>query len=534
MKIAYLLTLFLILFKTGSTQVSTDFSTNLPLVNINTNGSQIVDEPKISADLQIIYQGENSLNKIGDEANIYNGKIGIEIRGASSSHYPQKPYLFETRDLDGNNNNVSLLGMPVENDWCLLSFYNDKSLIRNILAFQLFENMGNYAPRARLCELILNNEYKGIYLLTEKIKRDKGRVDIAKLKQEDRTGEEVTGGYIFKIDYHHSNDSWKSPYSPIDHQNFNVHFVYHDPKPDELIPDQKEYLKGYVTEFESVLYGNDFKDKISGYSKYIDVNSFIDYFLISEVSRNNDGFKKSRYFHKDKNGKIVAGPVWDFDWAWKNINECHIFKATDGSGWAYKVNDCNPGVKSPGWMIRLFQDTDFKNEINCKYNTLREGILSNQNILAIIDSVYNLANEAQVRHFQKWQILGRNVGAPEIDAQPSTYAGEVQKLKNWVETRLNWLDENMLGNCINTSSYELAEEKQLKMFPNPASNYITIEASRNLEQLQVYDFTGKIILSENVNSERLTQNISELKPGFYIVKAVFKDGHVISTKLIKN
>jgi len=513
-------------------QSISDFSTDLPLVIIDTQGKTIPDEPKIYARMKII-NNSNGENRFTDFPNEYNGHIGIEKRGSSSIHYPQTPYGIETRDVNGDNLNIPLLGLPEENDWVLLSNYNDKTFMRNILGYRLFESLGHYAPRARLVEVIVNNEYQGIYVFGEKIKRDKDRVDIAKLKEDDNSGEELTGGYIFKIDYYTSYDSWLSPHSPMNHPDYNVHFVYHDPKWDELTSQQKNYIRNYVTAFENNLYGSGFDNPVTGYVNYIDTESFIDYFIVSEISRNNDGFKKSRYFHKDKNGKITAGPVWDFDWAWKNINECYIFKATDGSGWSYKVNNCNPGVKSPGWMIRLFYDEDFKNQTNCRYFEKRATVLSNERIFAMIDSMYQLVENAQERHFQKWDILGKNVGAPEIGEQPLTYEGEIEKLKNWITTRLNWLDNNMIGTCSSTASPEWAENSGYKIYPNPATSQVNIQAADPVSGLQVYNLSGKLVLSKNeLNAQVIHIDVSQFDAGMYLLKLVDNNGQAATEKIV--
>ncbi|MCK3685427.1 CotH kinase family protein [Maribellus sp. YY47] len=472
-------------------------------------------------------------NRFDDAANEYDGIIGIELRGSSSQSYPQKPYAVETRNADGSNLNVSLLGLPAENDWVLLSNYNDKSLMRNLLGFKMFEELGHYAPRAKYVEVFLNGDYQGIYLFGEKIKRDNNRVNIATLKETDIDGEELTGGYIFKIDYWNDYDSWLSPYSPLDHPTFKVHFVYHDPGWDELVYQQKNYIKNYVSTFESTLYSSSYADPSSGYAAYLEVESFIDYFIVSEISRNNDGFKKSRYFHKDKNGKLVAGPVWDFDWAWKNINECFIFKATDGSGWSYKINDCNPWVKSPGWMVRLFSDDNFKNQTNCRYLEARAGVLSDEKLYATIDSLYNEVKVAQVRHFQKWNILGINVGAPEVDAQPTTYDGEVAKLRKWIRTRLNWLDAHMPGTCQPTDAEIISEEKNIQIYPNPASNIINVLSTRYLVNVQLFDISGKAIFSHSGGDKTTFQiNVSGYKAGMYILRLTDTDGNIRNEKII--
>ena len=131
-------------------------------------------------------------------------------------------------------------------DRALVTNYNEKSLVRTTLAFDLFRSMGHYAPRARLCEVFLNSVYRGVYVFTETIKEDKNRVDIATLNPDENTGDDLTGGYIIKIDYFSSSDSWQSNYRPIGHPSHRVYFVYHAPKPDEISLEQKEYIKGFI------------------------------------------------------------------------------------------------------------------------------------------------------------------------------------------------------------------------------------------------------------------------------------------------
>lgn len=531
-KFSWLFIFFIIQFLNLPAQEFENYSTNLPLIIIDTDDKTIVDEPKIKCSIKII-SNTSGTNKPTDAATDYDGVAGIEIRGSSSKYYPQKPFLFETRDENGKNLNVPILGMPEENDWILLSNYNDKSFMRNILGYKLFQKLGYYAPRARIVEVFVNRQYQGIYVLTEKIKQDKNRVDIAKLRPEDTEGDELTGGYVFKIDYWGENDSWKSPYSPVDHPDFNVRFVYHDPDSEELNTKQKFYIRDYVTSFESALYGSDFKNALNGYPNFIDVESFIDYFIVSEISRNNDGFKKSRYFNKDKNGKIHAGPVWDFDWAWKNINECFIFKAANGSGWAYKVNDCNPWVKSPGWMIKLFEDADFKKRTNCRYFEVRENVLTDEYIFGLIDSMYQEVKVPQETHFKKWDILGKNVGAPEIGEQPQTYEGEVEKLKDWIKTRLNWLDNNMLGSCDGEIPVDLQAGKSFLAYPNPVSGELNIVSDNPMQSIQLIDLTGRKVYS-NLSAFTKWQKIdvSYLNPGYYLIKIADIEGKKSTEKLI--
>jgi len=508
-------------------------STNMPLVHIETNGQAIPDGYKIPAKMKIIYNNPG-LNRLSDSGNVYTGNIGIEIRGRYSASLPQKPYGLETRDALGNNLGVSLLGMPKENDWILLANYNDKSFVRNSLAFQMFRDMGHYASHTALCEVFVNGSYQGIYVLTEKIKVDKSRVNIKKLGITDNTGDLVTGGYIFSVDYYEYNDSWKGSFSPIGYPNDDVYFVYNFPKPDEITPSQKAYIKDFVYKFEQALYGYNYKDPVTGYRAYINVTSFIDYFIVNEVSRNIDGYKKSCFFNKDRNsvnGLLNAGPVWDFDWAWKNIGECY-FGATDGSGWAYEVLKCGVWPTPTGWMPRLMDDPRFVDELKLRYSTLRKTTLSNARLLQYIDSVNLVIANAQVRHYQKWPTLGHNVGTPEVDNIPATFAGETYKFKNWINTRLSWLDKQLLV-PVTTGLDDENGSSVCTLFPNPAHDIVNIESKKTIESLNIYSYTGKLVLSySNINSSPFQLDVSRLKTGIYVVQIKLKGAGITFERLV--
>ena len=504
-------------------------STNIPLIMINTNNQLIVDEPKINVDFKVIDNFPNSLNYPTDSGNIYNGIAGIEIRGSYSATLPQKPYGIETRDTQGNNNNVSLFGMPQENDWILIANYNDKTFLRNVLAFDLFEKMGHYAPRTKLCEVVVNDIYNGIYVFTEKIKRDNGRVDIAKLDLDDNFGDSLTGGYIFRVDYWDQNNSWISNYNNPNFPNDAVRYVYNYPDYDEITVQQKNYIQNLVGDFEDALWSNDFEDPILGYRPYINTRSFIDYFIVNEFARNVDGFKKSRNFYKDKSSKdslIYAGPVWDFDWAFKD----HSSSMINGSGWRHDYSGPTD-VKPPGWYIRLLQDTTFANELNCRYFNLRNTILDTTNIFSFIDSLSSMVSEPQNRHYTRWPILGINVGTPEVGNQPTSYSGEIIKFKSWINERLLWLDANMPGNCPNVSVSE-NKKTYVVTYPNPSSDIVNIYSETLLKNIELFDNVGRLIFKkENIYSKNFQMNVSDLQ-GFYTFKIELSNKEVINKNII--
>jgi hypothetical protein len=417
-------------------------TSNLPIVVINTNSQTIMDDPRIVCDMGIIDNGFGNMNSIIDPFNDYNGKISIEYRGSSSQSFPKKPYALETQDSIGNNNNVSLLGMPVENDWILYAPYSDKALMRNFLTFDLGRKMGHYAPRTVYCELVINGEYKGIYILMEKIKRDNDRVDIAKLDADDLAGDSLTGGYIIKVDKYTGTGGvdWLSDFPNM--SGGSLYIQYHYPEATALQPQQLNYIEQYVDSFEYALNGPNFTDTSIGYAKYIDVNSFVDFYIINELSKNIDGYRLSTYMHKDKQskgGKLTMGPFWDFNLAFGNADYC---SGGITSGW--EVNG-GCGDNNPFWFERLLDDTLYQNKLKCRWEYLRERSFHQDSLFNFIDSIALYLDGAQQRNFQQWPTLGTYVWPNYYVG--SSYPDELNFFKNWIGGRLVWLDNNILGNC---------------------------------------------------------------------------------------
>lgn len=408
-------------------------SSNLPIIKINTNGQDIAADPKIIADMVIIYNGPGEINNVNQTDYNYSGKIAIKYRGHGSMAFPKKQYAVETRDETGENSvNVSLFGFSSESDWILSANYSDKPMMRNILAYQLARDMGNYASHTKYCEVIINNEYRGVFVFQEKIKRDKGRVNVEKLGTSDITPPNVTGGYIYSKDYVDPGEvTWTSkiPGSPTVYQ-----FVY--PKAEDVQPEQKNYLQSYVDSFELALNGTDFQDPIKGFRGFAEETSFMDYFLVNEVSKNIDGFRLSNYFNKARSGKIKAGPVWDFDIAWGNA------WYDDGSlttGFSYSYNYAPEETQVPFIWSRLMDDVAWRTAMNCRYSNYRGNILNLQRINNLIDSLANELQFAQQRNFTRWDIIGKNIW-PNPDPVPTSYAGDVSYLKTWISERLSFLD----------------------------------------------------------------------------------------------
>ncbi|MGL5889044.1 MAG: CotH kinase family protein [Bacteroidia bacterium] len=444
-------------------------SSNLPIVVINTNNQIIVNDPKIMADMGVIWNG-SARNYMTDPFNHYNGKIGIELRGASSQGMPKKPYGIELWDVNGNAIDSSMFGMPKENDWILTANYADKSLLNNTLSYQLARDMGWYAPRTQHVELVINGEYVGNYVFTEKIKRDNDRVDIAKLQLTDISGDELSGGYIIKVDRQNS-PGWVSNYPASTGGQVFIQYVY--PDGDDIVPQQQTYIQNYVDSFETALNGPNFSNPLTGYARFIDVNSFVDYFILNEFSKNVDGYRLSTFLYKRKDsdgGKLFIGPAWDYDLGWHNADYCDAFLT---NGWAYNTSIVCPGGEDvPFWWARLVQDTAFTNKVQCRWQELRQTIFSQQYLYNYCDSMALYLNESQHRNFLVWPILGSYVW-PNPSPIPANYAGEITELKLWIQQRGTWLDNNLPGNqnC-NLTGISQTEMLQVSAFPNPFSSSI--------------------------------------------------------------
>lgn len=420
-------------------------SSNLPIIVIDTHGQNIPDEPKIMADMGIIDNAAGARNNLTDPFNHYNGKIGIEVRGSSSQMFPKKQYAIETRDTLGEELDVSLLGFPAESDWVLYAPYTDKTLMRNVLAYKLANELGHYASRTRFCEVVLNGDYKGVYVLMEKIKRDKNRVNITKMEASDIAGDAITGGYIIKIDKLEGENiqGWYSQYLPYPGSRKRIYYQYDYPKQDEIAAPQKTYIQNYLYAFESLMARSDFADPQTGYSQYLDVASCVDAFMLNEVSRNVDGYRLSAFMYKDrdsKKGKLTIGPAWDYDLAFGNADFYNGAKLYD---WQINFRIESDDYPVPFWWPKLMQDSSFTRRINNRWRALRKNIFDIPRIHAYIDSVAQHLDEAQKRNFARWPILGTYVWPNAFIGR--TYEEELGYLKQWINLRALWMDARMPG-----------------------------------------------------------------------------------------
>lgn len=517
-------------------------SSDLPVMMLNTLSQPIVDEPKVMVSMGIIYNDPPARNYITDPPNNYSGYAMAEYRGSSSQMFNKKPYSIKLVNNAGNEIEAPLLGMPAGNEWVLHSAYSDKSLLRNHFIYNLSNAMGRYAPRTRYVELMVDGHYEGVYVLMESIRRSEDRVNIANLTETDLSGDDITGGYIIKIDKRNGSniDGWYSSIastSPSD----TVFYQYHYPEEDRIALQQKIYIQNYMAAFEQALMSPNYMDPVSGYRQYVDIESFVDFFILNEFSKNVDGYRISTYMYKDKDskgGKLTMGPIWDYDIAFANAD---FGNATDPTGWQYTSFDIN--FPMPVWWDRILQDTAFTTRLKCRWEQLRSTVLDLSSMSTFIDQAAAALNESQQRNFTTWPIMGIVVW-PNPSPVPTTYQEEIDALKNWNADRIAWLDQNIPGTCNNV--YLAAEQSkglddELIIYPNPFPSSATLRfsiAEACEVKISLYDITGRVV--KDVLHERKPQgnyeveiDRSTLTPGIYFYRMQTPSGSKICKAVLQ-
>jgi hypothetical protein len=328
--------------------------------------------------------------------------------------------------------------MPAESDWVLHGPFADKSLIRNAFAYSLGRDMGLLAPGFAFAEVYLNtdtepvsaDDYIGVYLLVESIKNSKNRLDLSQLREGDTALPDITGGYIFKFEL----DVAEPPILDCAQRGGRtpcwVDLEVHDPVP--LNTEQRSWVTDHIQSFHDALFSNTFTDPTTGYAPYIDVNSFVNYMVLQEAVRNLDAYIRSCYFHKDRGGVIVAGPLWDYNL----MAGTGLSTSNELEGWQYEIarnGDAN------GWFQRLVTDPGFAALLSSRYNELRAGLLSDVQIDARIDSLAEPLANAAARNFDRWPVLTGRVVFFETPTARS-WNGQLDAMRSWLKQRMSWLD----------------------------------------------------------------------------------------------
>lgn len=390
-------------------------------------------EGKVKGTMTIVNSAESTYST----SDFYTGNILIDGRGNTSWHHEKRPYNLDLVGSDWETNiGTALLGMPSGEEWCLIAFWEDRSLMR----FQIASYMGQFmtgmswVPRNRYVEVWINNDYRGLYALTEKIQRDKNRVDVKKLNESNTN---LSGGYILE-------GSTPDKLKPLDQEvqfrtaQDDINFTFKYPKPKNVTTEQRAWIKNYLDEFESVLRQPNFDDPVNGYPKYINDESFIDWTILYELSKGCDNlFHASIFVHKDRDGKLNMSSPWDFDLSYGNSG---IF-SIEGT-W----------IRSHRWFNRLYRDPVYAQKFNDRFielmplfNSIPEVISANFEQLE--------SSGALDREYERYPaILNEYSNKDGNRLSPWSYKGHAQYLSEWFTSRKNWvyldlaLSDNEKGN----------------------------------------------------------------------------------------
>ncbi|PVG83821.1 hypothetical protein DDE18_05815 [Nocardioides gansuensis] len=349
---------------------------------------------------------------------VFRGRIGIELRGESSRRFPKKAYGVELRDRSGDNRDAGLLGMPADDDWALYPSYNDKTLVRNTLAYATARRLGRYASRTRHVELWLNGRYRGVYVLIEKLKLHDDRVDL-----------EEPAHLLEWISWQETQDEGVDVRLP----GADVPLVFDDPERGDLDREERQEVRRSVKAADAALYGPAFTDPATGWRGHLDEAAAVDYVLLNELFKNQDGFHKSVYLARGAAGRWVLGPIWDFDLSMGN------------SRFAPASPVAGSTLADRGWAERLYADPTFVAALAARWRALRAAGLRPWLHAEVKRSTRQLVRSgAARRNFQRWPVLGKVVWPnPAEAADRTTYASEVRALRTWLDARVAWLDEHV-------------------------------------------------------------------------------------------
>jgi CotH kinase protein len=380
-----------------------------PLARVSVNvGGAIPDGKKKTARMTVRQEGRTA----------YRGRIGIERRGQSTQRFPKRAWSIELRDRRGDNRDVALLGMPADDDWILYAGYNDKTLMRNVIAYETARRMGRYASRTRYVEVTLNGRYHGVYVLMEKLKLHKDRIELPEPAQL----LEWTFGWQARTKGH----SFRLPVS-------GYHIVFEDPERSKLTRKRRTGIRGSIGRAERAIHARDFRHRTRGWRRHIDEAAAIDYLLINELFKNQDAFHASTYLARGAGGKWQLGPVWDFDISMGNST--------------YGPSSMLEGsmLDKRSWAGRLYRDRALVKAIAARWRALRAAGLRRQILRSVRGHARRLTSTGgAARNFRRWPVLGRQVWPnPPAAVHRTTYGSEVAALRGWLVRRIAWMDDHV-------------------------------------------------------------------------------------------
>lgn len=396
--------------------------TNLPTVVINTAGSEDITskEKEIKSMVYIISEEGKKLFAAAN--------TGVRGRGNASWQFPKKPYRLKFEEKQ------QLLDAPAKaKKWTLINNYGDKTLMRNILAFEISRRIGMpYTVYCRPVDVVLNGEYRGCYQLCDQIEVNKDRVNIVEMKPTDIQMEGLGGGYLIEIDSY----AWGEKSYFVSKRGVPV--TIKSPDEDDIVAEQTRYITDYFNQMEAAIFSENYADEENGYRRYLDLDSFLKYFMLEELCGNPDTFW-SVYMTKNRySNKFVVGPVWDFDIAFDNEKRAYPTDRYNDFLYTTSVNLASETVREMANVIVKKDISARKRLVELWEKVRKEQGINATSLLEYIDRTAQLLNESQRLNFKRWDIL--NYQVHENPQAAGSYEGELEVLKNYISKRVPKLD----------------------------------------------------------------------------------------------
>lgn len=396
--------------------------TNLPTVVINTKGAQEVTSKEEELSSVVYIVSEEGKKLLATE------KTGVRGRGNASWNFPKKPYRLKFDEKQ------QLLDAPAKaKKWTLINNYGDKTLMRNILAFELSRRFGlAYTPYCHPVDVVLNGEYRGCYQLCDQIEVNKNRVNITEMEPEDVSLPELSGGYLIEVDAYASTEA-SHFYSTL-----GTPVTIKSPDDEDIVNAQTRYITDYFNRMENAVFASNFANPETGYRRYLDLDSFLKHFMVGEMSGNTDTYW-SVYMTKDRESdKFFTGPVWDFDIAFDNDQRTYPIEAHTDYIFASKGSVASEAMRQMVNRI-VKEDEGARQRLLELWSEARntKGI-DETSLLEYVDKTVELLNESQKLNFLRWNILSERVH--ENPQASGSYEGEVAIVKNFIRKRLPQLD----------------------------------------------------------------------------------------------
>lgn len=408
-----------------------EFSTTLPVVYMNTRGQQVLKENAIWGNIALLDGNGEEQSVFSLPNSIY--RATIKYRGASSySKFDKKQYRIKFyKNEKDSAKEVSLAGMGANSEWVLNGPYLDKTLIRNKLVYDLARELNGWAPDTRFVELFVDGEYQGVYLAVEPVTNGESRLRLAEFGL--LSGETA---YIVNRDRIDTGSEEIDTWGKTNGYTYNALYIRY-PSKNKITEKQKEYIQKDISEFEQALYGKNFSDKRIGYQAYIDMDNWVDYFIINEFAMNYDAGNLSTYLYKELDGKLQLA-VWDFNNGFDNYQ------------WFRTETDILHTVEN-SWFERLWQDEAFRERVCERYVQLRKTTLSDEHIAEKIASYQEELGEAVDRNFKVWGYSFKEnllVGTSKEGASRDigSYEEAMKQLTDTIRERLAYLDKELGGN----------------------------------------------------------------------------------------